>query len=240
MLTQRDIEDGLTALGLQPGAIVVVHSSLSSLGPVDGGANAVIDALVEVVGPGGTLMMPTHPARDGRTFDPDVIPSDMGVISETFRLRPGRDAQPAPLSSGGGVRRKGERDPVRSRTERGAGRAGDALRPPDHTRRKGVARRLRPGYDDAAAHGGSGTGPALSPRTGNEVRGRRRRGPRDDDSPVSGRASRGRVEVRSAVQDGGGHAGGYGRSGGVPSDRRSPGRGHHAARDVARPRLCAG
>lgn len=89
MLTQREIEEGLLALGLQPGAIVVVHSSLSSLGPVSGGANAVIDALIEAVGPGGTLMMPTHPARDGRTFEPDVIPSDMGVISETFRLRPG-------------------------------------------------------------------------------------------------------------------------------------------------------
>lgn len=89
MLTQREIEEGLLALGLQPGAIVVVHSSLSSLGPVSGGANAVIDALIEAVGPEGTLMMPTHPARDGRTFDPDVIPSDMGVISETFRLRPG-------------------------------------------------------------------------------------------------------------------------------------------------------
>lgn len=89
MLTQREIEEGLLALGLQPGAIVVVHSSLSSLGPVSGGANAVIDALIKAVGPEGTLMMPTHPARDGRTFDPDKIPSDMGVISETFRLRPG-------------------------------------------------------------------------------------------------------------------------------------------------------
>lgn len=89
MLTQHEIEEGLLALGLQPGAIVVVHSSLSSLGPVCGGANAVIDALVETLGPDGTLLMPTHPARDGRTFDPDTIPSDMGVISETFRLRPG-------------------------------------------------------------------------------------------------------------------------------------------------------
>ena len=88
MLTQREIESGLAALGLQPGAIVVVHSSLSSLGPVSGGANAVIDALVQTLGPDGTLLMPTHPARDGRTFDPVTIPSDMGVISETFRLRP--------------------------------------------------------------------------------------------------------------------------------------------------------
>ncbi len=68
---------------------MVAHSSLSALGRVSGGADGVIDALLDVVGSGGTLMMPTHPARDGRTFDPDTIPSDMGTISETFRLRPG-------------------------------------------------------------------------------------------------------------------------------------------------------
>ncbi|MDE3259654.1 MAG: AAC(3) family N-acetyltransferase [Gemmatimonadota bacterium] len=106
MLTQREIEEGLLALGLQPGAIVVVHSSLSSLGPVSGGANAVIDALIEALGPDGTLMMPTHPARDGRTFDPDAIPSDMGVISETFRLRQGvlRSRHPYHPVAGHGAR----------------------------------------------------------------------------------------------------------------------------------------
>ena len=49
--------------------------------------------------------MPTHPARDGRTFDPDTIPSDMGVISETFRLRPGvlRSRHPYhPVAGSGG------------------------------------------------------------------------------------------------------------------------------------------
>ena len=66
-----------------------MHASLSSLGQVDGGADTVIDALLEALGSEGTLLMPTHPARDGRTFDPDTVPSDMGTISETFRLRPG-------------------------------------------------------------------------------------------------------------------------------------------------------
>ena len=109
MLAQREIESGLAALGLQPGAIVMVHSSLSSLGPVHGGANAVIDALIEVVGSGGTLLMPTHPARDGRTFDPDVIPSDMGVISETFRQRPDvlRSRHPYHPVAGYGARAEG-------------------------------------------------------------------------------------------------------------------------------------
>jgi len=67
----------------------MVHSSLSSLGEVDGGADTVIDALLEALGPKGTLLMPTHPARDGHIFDIDTTPSDMGIISETFRRRPG-------------------------------------------------------------------------------------------------------------------------------------------------------
>ena len=86
-LTKREIAQHLKALGVQPAMTLMVHSSLSALGQVEGGADAVIDALLEVIGPQGTLLMPTHPARDGRTFDPDAIPSDMGTISETFRQR---------------------------------------------------------------------------------------------------------------------------------------------------------
>jgi len=88
-ISKQQIVEGLRALGLPQGAILMVHSSLSSLGQVDGGADTVIDALLEALGPEGTLLMPTHPARGGRTFDPDAIPSDMGIVSETFRLRPG-------------------------------------------------------------------------------------------------------------------------------------------------------
>ena len=87
-LTRHDLVDGLTRLGLTTGQMVMVHSSLTSLGRVEGGAKTVIDALLEVVGAEGTLLVPTHPARDGRTFDPVTIRSAMGLISETFRLRP--------------------------------------------------------------------------------------------------------------------------------------------------------
>lgn len=88
-LSKQQIADGLKALGLCRGTILMVHASLSSLGKVDGGSDALIDALLEALGPEGTLLMPTHPARDGRTFHPDAVPSDMGTITETFRLRPG-------------------------------------------------------------------------------------------------------------------------------------------------------
>jgi ATP-dependent DNA ligase len=44
--TSQSIEEDLISLGIQPGNILLVHSSLSALGWVCGGAPAVIDALL--------------------------------------------------------------------------------------------------------------------------------------------------------------------------------------------------
>ena len=57
-LTQRDIEAGLRQLGLSQGNIVLMHSSLASMGWVEGGANTVLSALLSVLGPDGTLVVP--------------------------------------------------------------------------------------------------------------------------------------------------------------------------------------
>ena len=56
-LTQQDIEDGLRQLGLGQGDVAEVHSSLSSLGLVEGGAPTVVDALMSVVSAQGALVM---------------------------------------------------------------------------------------------------------------------------------------------------------------------------------------
>ena len=45
-LTRSGIVSGLRALGLAPGNHVLVHSALSALGRVEGGAETVIDALL--------------------------------------------------------------------------------------------------------------------------------------------------------------------------------------------------
>ena len=58
-MTKAEIVDGLSKLGVKAGDILMVHSALSSLGWVEGGADTVIDALIEAVGPGGTIAMPT-------------------------------------------------------------------------------------------------------------------------------------------------------------------------------------
>jgi aminoglycoside 3-N-acetyltransferase len=58
--TVESLAGDLGRLGLGAGGTVVVHTSLSSLGWVCGGAVAVVEALLCALGPGGTLVVPTH------------------------------------------------------------------------------------------------------------------------------------------------------------------------------------
>lgn len=58
-LTPSDLVTGLRSIGLEAGHHVVVHSKLSSFGYVAGGADAVIDALEDVITLEGTIVMPT-------------------------------------------------------------------------------------------------------------------------------------------------------------------------------------
>ena len=91
-VTKRDIVSALTDAGIRKGDILIVHSSLKSMGYVEGGADAVIDALLEALGEGGTLVMPTLIQKDFpnayRTWRLDK-PSDVGYITEVFRQRNG-------------------------------------------------------------------------------------------------------------------------------------------------------
>jgi len=98
-IPMEEIIDKLRALGVKEGSTLFVHSSLSRLGFVKGGANTVIDAILEVLGPKGTLVMPTfgwfppvlkdYIKENPPVFDHKRSPSKLGVISETFRRRSG-------------------------------------------------------------------------------------------------------------------------------------------------------
>jgi aminoglycoside 3-N-acetyltransferase len=85
-LTRTDIVAGLRALGLAPGERVLVHSSLSALGQVEGGADTVIDALLEAVGSEGLVAVPTF--GGAQPFDRRSTPTNLGCIPDRFWRRP--------------------------------------------------------------------------------------------------------------------------------------------------------
>ena len=88
-VTRDEIINGLRKLGLGKGDLVTLHSSLKSLGHVEGGGHAVIRALLETIGPQGTILMPAFSfplkSQDEPIFDVDETPSCVGLISELFR-----------------------------------------------------------------------------------------------------------------------------------------------------------
>ena len=57
-VTKSELIKGLTDLGVEPGMILEVHSSLSSFGNLEGGAMTLIDALKELVTEEGSIFMP--------------------------------------------------------------------------------------------------------------------------------------------------------------------------------------
>jgi aminoglycoside 3-N-acetyltransferase len=94
-LTRDSLAVALRALGLAAGDRLMVHSSLKSLGHVEGGAEAVIGALQDVLTEEGLLLLPSfnHGAafQSGRAgyYDPRETPTENGLIPETFRKLPG-------------------------------------------------------------------------------------------------------------------------------------------------------
>jgi aminoglycoside 3-N-acetyltransferase len=111
-ITRTQIVADLHSLGVAAGDTLLVHSSLSKMGWVVGGAQAVVEALLEAVGSNGTIMMPTHSSHwtepaDWQNpplphdwladvyasipaFDPALTPAThMGAIVECFRHVPG-------------------------------------------------------------------------------------------------------------------------------------------------------
>jgi len=101
ILTKSDIKCGLLKLDVKAGMAIEVHTSLHSFGYVDGGAKVLIEALINVVGNDGAIVMPSfrlspqQPLSDMdkklgltckiRILQPNEDRSDMGIVSETFR-----------------------------------------------------------------------------------------------------------------------------------------------------------
>ena len=85
MLDQSAIAASLRDLGLRNGDIVLLHSSLISLGKVNGGPAAVIDAFLDVIGAEGTLLVPVFGA--------------LGILTDEVKTRPGAVISPCPIGT---------------------------------------------------------------------------------------------------------------------------------------------
>ncbi|MDI6519695.1 AAC(3) family N-acetyltransferase [Streptomyces coelicoflavus] len=119
LVTRGTLAAGLRELGVRTGDTLLAHTSLSSLGWVCGGPVAVVRALLDVLGPDGTLVVPTQtgdlsdpalwtspPVPEAwwesiraatPPYDPLTTPSrGVGVVPETVRTWPGarRSAHP--------------------------------------------------------------------------------------------------------------------------------------------------
>lgn len=120
IVLKQDILDALAKIGVKKGQTIMVHTSLSQLGFVCGGAEIIIEALLESVGEEGTIMMPT---QSWKNLDPttgvhweepeewwqiirdnwpayrkEITPTNtMGAVAEMFRKWPGalRSEHPA-------------------------------------------------------------------------------------------------------------------------------------------------
>ena len=94
-VNRDDIARSLRQVGVAAGDTIMFHSSLSSMGTVIGGPDAVIDGFLEAVGPTGTVAVPTlcnwEPEEQHLVcsrWDPRTSPSYVGRITETLRQRP--------------------------------------------------------------------------------------------------------------------------------------------------------
>ncbi|MFJ6147174.1 aminoglycoside N(3)-acetyltransferase [Streptomyces anulatus] len=117
--------EALTALGVRPGDVLLVHASLRSLGPVADGARGVLGALRRAVGPAGTLVVPAFTPENSDTsphyrervrgldagavdavrasmepYDPAVTPApSMGALAEAVRTAAGAGRSAHPQTS---------------------------------------------------------------------------------------------------------------------------------------------
>ena len=90
--TKQHLLQQLRDMGIKSTDKLLVHSSMKSVGLVGGGADTLIDALMEAV-QDGLLMMPAHTwkqmSEEYSLFDPETEPVCVGIVPELFRKRPG-------------------------------------------------------------------------------------------------------------------------------------------------------
>jgi aminoglycoside 3-N-acetyltransferase len=121
-LTAERLKEDFQKLGISAGMTLLVHCSLSKIGWICGGPVTVIQVLLDLLGPDGTLVMPSHTADNSDpkhwqnppvpcewfdiirqstpAYQPNITPTfNMGKVAETFRHWPGVLRSQHPLFS---------------------------------------------------------------------------------------------------------------------------------------------
>ncbi|MBT6147041.1 MAG: AAC(3) family N-acetyltransferase, partial [Gemmatimonadetes bacterium] len=88
MSARGDLVRDLKRLGVTRDMDVMVHSSLSSIGDVAGGADAVVEALIDAVGPRGTVLAPSFNHKAAQVYNPLTTPTTNGAIADALWRHP--------------------------------------------------------------------------------------------------------------------------------------------------------
>jgi aminoglycoside 3-N-acetyltransferase len=95
MFTVEHIKANIADLGLRTGDSVIVHCAYKKTGGIDGGAEALLETLIQLVGPDGALLLPNlnipgeFTADNPPRFDvqKDPIRHMIGILPEVFKYK---------------------------------------------------------------------------------------------------------------------------------------------------------
>lgn len=92
MHTKNTLIKDIEHAGIKPNGTLIIHSSMKSLGQVEGGAETVLDVFIEYMKE-GLLLFPTHSwseknLKDG-IYNPKTEPSNVGILPNLFMKRDG-------------------------------------------------------------------------------------------------------------------------------------------------------
>lgn len=91
MFTKEELKAQIRAMGITPRDTVIIHSSLRAVGPVEEGADGIIDAFKEVLTE-GLLLIPTHTwavvGQKQPVFDVKTTVPNIGTLPRVAAFRP--------------------------------------------------------------------------------------------------------------------------------------------------------
>ena len=109
MYTKEQLKKQVENMGLTGEETILIHSSMKSIGEVEGGADTVLDAWIEYFGH-GLLLLPTHTWKninaDSPVFNSKETPSCVGLLTNMFLKRDGVIRSLHPTHSMAGIGKK--------------------------------------------------------------------------------------------------------------------------------------